>query len=172
VFDNVDLRYDACWWKTGTGLMTVPVEVPGDLVALGFSAQIRARGAKDRVKVVASTNEGRTWRELAVLAGPTQGRTEHIRAANWPPSTRKVLLRFELTGNNTVGVQNFRVDADYRDPLAAKTFRPFRVIHRWTESGKALSHTEAITTLPARYTIDAGSDPEMVSVVYEMTATR
>ena len=26
VFDNVDLRGDACWWKGGTGTMTVPVE--------------------------------------------------------------------------------------------------------------------------------------------------
>ena len=44
-FENVNLRYDACWWKGGTGLMTVPIDVPGDLVSLGFSAQVR-RGAK------------------------------------------------------------------------------------------------------------------------------
>ena len=50
MFDNVDLQHDACWWKGGTGLMTVPVDVPGDLVALGFSAQVRARGEKDRVR--------------------------------------------------------------------------------------------------------------------------
>ncbi len=39
------LRNDACWWKGGTGLMTVPIDVPGDLFSLGFSAQIR-RGVK------------------------------------------------------------------------------------------------------------------------------
>ena len=112
------------------------------------------------------------WRELAVLAGPTQGRTEHIRAGQWPPNTRKVLLLFELTGNNTVGVQSFRVDADYRDPLAARTFRPFRVVHRWTEGRKALSHTETIMGLPATYAIAAGSDSEIVSVTYEMGESR
>jgi hypothetical protein len=172
VFDNADLRDDACWWKGGTGVMTVPVEVPGDLVALGFSAQIRARGEKDRVRVTASTDSGRTWRQVAVMAGPTQGRTEHIRVAKWPLKTRKALLRFELTGNNTVGVQSFRVDALYRDPLAAKSLRPFRVEHRWTEGGQARSHTETVSRLPARYTIQAGTDPEMVSVSYEMPATR
>jgi len=36
-FENVNLRYDACWWKGGTGLMTVPIDVPGDLVSLSFS---------------------------------------------------------------------------------------------------------------------------------------
>ena len=51
-FDNVDLRHDACWWKGETGRMTVPVDVPGDLVSLGFSAQVRARSEKDRVQIV------------------------------------------------------------------------------------------------------------------------
>jgi hypothetical protein len=51
LFDNLDLRYDACWWKGGTGIMTVPIEVPGDLVNLSFSAQVRARSEKDRARL-------------------------------------------------------------------------------------------------------------------------
>ena len=51
IFENLDLKHDACWWKGGTGVMTVPIDVPGDLVGLGFSAQVRARGEKDRVRV-------------------------------------------------------------------------------------------------------------------------
>ncbi len=46
-FDNLNLEHNACWWKGGTGTMTVPIDVPGDLVSLGFSAMIRARGDKD-----------------------------------------------------------------------------------------------------------------------------
>jgi hypothetical protein len=171
-FENVKLRYDACWWKGGTGLMTVPIDVPGDLVALGFSAQIRARSDKDLVHIVASTDAGTSWRAVADMKGPTQGRTGHFRVADWPRGTRHVLLRFAMTGNNTVGVQSFRVDADYRDPLAAKTIHPFRVVHRWTEQGAAKTYTELITKLPARYAIRTSSDPEMVSVAYEMAATR
>jgi hypothetical protein len=171
-FENVDVRGDACWWKGGTGLMTVPIAIPGDLVALGFSAQIRARGNKDRVRVTASTNGGRSWRELAVMNGPTQGRTGHFRVSDWPRGVREVLLRFELTGNNTIGVQHFRIDADYRDPLAAKADRPFRIVHRWTEDGKARTHAETVTRLPATYSIRTRSEPEMVSVACEMPATR
>ena len=66
LFDNVDLQHDACWWKGGTGIMTVPIEVPGDLVGLGFSAQVRARSEKDRVRVTTSTDGGKTWRQVAV----------------------------------------------------------------------------------------------------------
>jgi hypothetical protein len=172
IFDNVDLKYDACWWKGGTGVMTVPIEVPGDLVTLGVSAQVRARSEKDRIKVSTSTDSGRTWREVTVMAGPTQGRTEHVHVPRWPRGVRHVLLRFEMTGNNTAGVQSFRVDADYHDPLAAVTIRAFRVVHRWTEGTKQRSHVETITKLPARYTIEAGPEPEMVSVAYEMPASR
>jgi hypothetical protein len=171
-FENVELKYDACWWKGGTGMMTVPIDVPGDLVGLGFSAQVRARGEKDRVGVTTSTDGGKTWRQVAVIAGPTQGRTEHVRVGKWPAGVRKVLLRFELLGNNTVGVQNFRVDADYRDPMASKTIGPFRVVHRWNEGGRERSHVETVTRLPARYMIHAGAEPEMVSVRYEMAASR
>jgi hypothetical protein len=172
VFDNVNLHDDACWWKGDTGVMTVPIEVPGDLVALGFSAQIRARSEKDRVRVSTSTDNGRSWRQVAVMAGPTQGRTEHHRLAQWPRGVRKLLLRFEMTGNNTAGVQHIRVDADYHDPMASQGVRPFRVVHRWTEAGKARSHIETISRLPTRYTIETRAEPEMVSVAYEMPASR
>jgi hypothetical protein len=171
-FDNVDLKYDACWWKGGTGLMTVPIDVPGDLVGLSFSAQVRARGEKDRVRVAASTDDGKSWRQVALIAGPTQGRTEHIRVDRWPAGVRHALLRFELTGNYTIGVQNFRVDADYCDPLASESVRPFRVEHRWKEGGRDRSHIVTITRLPARYTINADAEPEMVSVRYEMAPSR
>lgn len=151
--------------------MSVPIDVPGDLVALGFSAQVRARSEKDLVHIIASTDGGTTWRTVADMKGPTQGRTGYFRVADWPGGTRRVLLRFEMTGNNTVGVQSFRVDADYRDPLAAKTIHPFRVVHRWTEQGRAKTHTELITKLPAKYVIRTSGDPEMDSVVYEMAAS-
>ncbi len=172
VFDNVDVRGDACWWKGGTGTMTVPVEVPGDLVSLRFSTQFRARSPKDRIRVTASADNGRAWREVAVLQGPTQGRTEHVRAEKWPVKTRKVLLRFEMTGNNTAGVQSFRIDADYHDPMAARALRPFRVVHRWKEGAREKMHAETIARLPAKYTIQAASEPEMVSVGYEMEGSR
>jgi hypothetical protein len=170
-FDNVDLRHDACWWKGGTGTMTVPIDVPGDLVALGLSAQVRVRDAKDRIRISSSTDGGRSWKEIGVMAGPTQGRTGHFRVNNWPAGTRQVLVRFEMTGVNTAGVQNCRFDADYRDPLAAKAFRPFRVVHRWKEDGLAKSHQETIAKLPAQYTIETQREPEMVDVAYEMPAT-
>jgi hypothetical protein len=63
---------------------------------------------------------------------------------------------------------SFRADADYKDPLAAATFRPFRVVHRWTEEGHEKTHDQMIPELPFTYTIGATADPAMTSVSYEM----
>jgi hypothetical protein len=167
-FDNLDVRDSACWWKQGVGTTTIPVAVPGDLVALRLNAQVRARGSKDVVAIQASTDGGKAWRELAVIQGPTPGTTRSFRFANWPAGTRDVLIRFALSGNNTIGVMSFRVDADYRDPLAAQTVRPFRIVHRWKEAGQSREHIERITALPATYTIETTGEPEMTSVTAEM----
>src|SRR5205823_12732477 len=103
---------------------------------------------------------------------PTPGTTRTFRIVDWPEGTRDVLLRFALGGTNTTGLFNVRIDADYRDPLAAKGFRPFRVTHRWKEGGREHAHAQVITALPSVYTIETGDDPEMVSVISEMPRAR
>jgi hypothetical protein len=171
-FENLDVQDGACWWKGGVGRMTVPIEVPGDLVALRWSAQVRARGEKDAVAMLVGADDGRTWREAARIAGPTPGTTGQFRFTDWPAGTRRALLRFEMTGDNTVGILSFRADADYKDPLAAGGGRPFHVVYRWTEDGRERTHDRVVPALPFTYTIDAAADPEMTSVTYEMGAAR
>jgi hypothetical protein len=170
-FDNLDVKDGACWWKNGEGSMTVPFEVPGDLVALRVCAQARARGERDAVTVRASIDGGRSWREVGRIAGPTPGTTRAFRVADWPSGTRSALLRFEMSGSNTIGVMSFRADADYRDPLA-KVARPFRVVHRWKQGGREKEHMQVIASLPTRYEIVADDDPEVLSVTCEMPPTR
>ncbi len=84
-----------------------------------------------------------------------------------PAGTRNALLKYELTGNNTVGIFTFRVDADYRDPLS-HGFRSFTVVHRWKEGGQEKSFRHTVDHLPLTYTIPVSTDPEMVSVTYQM----
>jgi len=167
-FDNLDMRYDACWWKGGVGTLTVPIETPGDLVGLRYGAQIRARGDKDRIKLSLSYDGGKTWQDAGIISGPTAGATQYFKTSSVPPGVRKALLKYELTGNNTVGIFSFRVDADYKDPLASTAIRPFTVTHRWRENGQEKSHKTVVAKLPATYTINTDADPEMVSVTYAM----
>ena len=107
-----------------------------------------------------------------MIHGPTPGTTRTFRAGDWPGGTRDVLVRFVLTGNGTIGLFNFRIDADYRDPLAANDPTPFRVVHRWREGAREREHVQEIATLPTSYAIEAGDDPEMISVTAEMPGQR
>jgi hypothetical protein len=168
VFDNLDVREGSCWWKGGTGSMTVPIETPGEMTALRFGAQIRARGEKDLIKVLLSFDGGKTWQEAGKIAGPTPGTTRYFRFDSVPKGAKGALLKYEMTGNNTVGVFSFRVDADYKDPLAAKSIRPFTVTHQWKEGGEAKSKQVQVTKLPFSYEIETAAEPEMVSVSYAM----
>lgn len=170
-FDNLDVHDGSCWWKGGKGTMTVPVETPGDLVALRLCSHFRARGAKDLIRVLASFDAGKKWHEVGQYAGPTPGHTDVLRFTDVPIGVRQALIRFELTGNNTVGLFSFRVDADYLDPKADSRHRPFDVIHRWKEDGVEKAQQTRVTQLPFRFQIDTANVPEMVSVTCTMPAS-
>jgi hypothetical protein len=167
-FDNLDVKDGGCWWKSGVGTLTVPLETPGELVGLRFSTQFRARGMMDLIRVQLSFDDGKTWKEVTKLAGPTPGKTETFGFAEIPAGARHALCRYELSGNNTIGIFNYRIDADYKDPQAARTFRPFAVVHRWKENGVEKSERKVIDKLPLKYTINTTAVPEMISVSYEM----
>ncbi len=173
-FDNLRVTEGGgCWWQGGVGSMTVPIETPGDMVALRFGGHIRVRSEKDIVQLKLSFDAGKTWQDAGRIAGPTPATTRYFRFTGIPVHSRRALLRYEMTGNNTVGVFTFRLDADYKDPLAAAsrtTFQPFVVVHRWRENGQEKTARTRVSTLPFSYKINTGSDPEMVSVSYEMPA--
>jgi hypothetical protein len=170
VFDNLKVDDGSCWWKGGVGRMTVPIKAPGDLVALGCCTHIRARGAKDVVRLLLSFDDGKTWKEAAKIAGPTLATTQYFRFTQIPAGKKQALLRYELSGNNAVGIFSFRIDADYKDPRAAKEFLPFDVVYRWKEKGKVTTHRETIGQLPFTFQVETAAVPEMVSVTYEMGA--
>lgn len=169
-FENLKVQDGSCWWQGGVGSMTVPIEVPGDLAALNFGGHIRARGARDVVKMLLSFDEGKSWKEAARIAGPTPATTNYFRFAAVPVGVRKALLRYELSGNNTIGIFSFRVDADYRDPRAAAGIRPIQVVYRWKENGELKTQQTTIQTLPQRWQIDTKGNPALLSVTCEMPA--
>ena len=171
-FDNLRMTEGGgCWWQGGVGSMTVPIETPGDMTTLRFGAHIRARGDKDVVKLKLSFDGGQTWTDAGQINGPTPATTKYFRYTNVPAKTRKALLRYEMTGSNTIGVFTFRADADYQDPLAtagSSGFKPFTVIHKWKENGQDKTFQTLVSKLPFTYKINAEAEPQMTSVTYEM----
>ena len=123
--------------------------------------------------MLVSADGGKTWREAARIAGPTPGTTGQFRFDDWPAGTRKALLRFEMTGNNTIGILSFRVDADYQGPAGRRgvSGRSGSSI-AGRRTGERGGTTRSSRRCPSRYAIDAAADPEMTSVTYEMEASR
>ena len=145
--ENIDLKHESYWWKGGTGIVTQPIETPGPITSLRFGGHFRARDAKDIVKISFSWDEGKTWKPVATVTGPTQGRTEFFKATDVPTGVTKGLIRYELTGRNTVGILSLRADVEYQDPLASTTFQPFAIVYRWQENGTEKTHREQVTKL-------------------------
>ena len=168
VFDNLDVDDGSCWWQGGIGTMTVPIETPGDLVALRFGGQMRRprRTRRDQDAGQLRRRQDLEGNRQVRRADTRQNRVLPLRQV--PPGTKKTLLRYEMTGNNTVGILCFRVDADYKDPLASAAVKPFEVVHRWKENGQEKTNRAKVEKLPFSYKIDAACVPEMVSVTYEM----
>ena len=76
----------------------------------------------------------------------------------------------EWGDGHNLGIFSFRIDADYKDPLAAKAVRPFVVVYRWKEDGAEKTDRKTVDKLPFTYGINTAAVPEMVSVSYEMSA--
>ena len=149
------------------GVMTVPVEVPGDLVGLGFSAQFRARGEKDRIRVVRQHRQRPDLARGRTLAGPTQGRTEHVRVG-------------EVAAADAEGAPPVRDDRQQHGrraelPDRRRLPRPHgredgsSVPRRPPLEGRRTLRTE---TSPLPQVHDPARLPEMVSVSYEMATSR
>ena len=153
--------------------MTVPVEMPGELVSLGFSAQFRARSDEgpDPGRRPAPTAAGRGER-WPYCRGRLRAERSTFRVEKWPAKTRKVLLRFEMTGNNTAGVQSFRVDADYRDPMAAKHGSSVSSGSSMERGRSREGARRGRLALADEVYDPSWSEPEMVSVGYEMEGSR
>jgi hypothetical protein len=106
------------------------------------------------------------------LTSPPQGAPIDgaVRHAKLPREHEFLAADWEV--HDPVKILNVRVDADHRDPLAARGFRPFRVTHRWREDGREREHARDITALPMTYTIETAGEPEMISVASEMPGSR
>ncbi len=150
----------------GKGSLTFPVTTPGDLVRLRFGAHYRARDARDGLDYQVSLDGGRTWKTVDRAVGPTAGDCKYVVFADIPAQTRQARVRYTGTSRNATGIFNFRIDADYREPLGG--FRPVKVTYNWEERGQAKQHVHVARTSRETFTITCAAQPRMASIVMEL----
>src|SRR5947209_8418525 len=146
--------------------ISFPITTPGDLARLRFGAHYCAYGAEDSLDYQVSFDRGASWKTVEHAAGPTRGNCRYVVYADVPAGAREALVRFAGTCRNTMGILNFRIDADYREPFGG--FRPVKITYAWEEDGQAKQDVHVARTPEEAYMIRCPAKPMMKSIALEL----
>jgi hypothetical protein len=149
------------------GYVTFPVSAPGAIKGVRASGQFRARQKRAGVKLEASFDQGKTWKEFLNVPGPYSDFSTGGELKDVPQGKTEALVRYHLYGPEPTGVLAYRIDIDYDDG-PAKGVRPFNVVYTWTEGGQEKQHKQLIAKTPFSYRISIAGKPVMKSVTIEM----
>jgi len=151
----------------GLGSVTFPIKTPGDIIRIRAGAHYRARDKREGWGLQASFDNGKTFREIGSLPGPTPGACKYFTFDKVPRGARSALVRFQSTRQyNTLCLFDFRIDADYGEPRGG--FRAVKVTYVWSEGGVEKRHTHIAKTRNETYKITCKRPPLMKSLVVEL----
>ncbi len=141
------------------------IDAPRDITRLNYGGRLYNRAPKSHIDFQHSFDGGKTWTRSYSLKDTAQPwdviHYETIEAI--PPGTRSVLCKYSLessaSGTDACSLYAVRMEVNHKTDDAA--FHPMDVTFNWSErqSDYSLverSHTEHVTSLPHRYTIDVG----------------
>ncbi|PYK99977.1 MAG: hypothetical protein DME19_06645 [Verrucomicrobia bacterium] len=141
------------------------IDAPRDITRLNYGGRLYNRAPRSRIDFLHSFDGGKNWTRSYALTNTAQPwdviHYETVDAV--PPGTRSALVKYLLqstaAGSDACSLYALRMEANHRAADAA--FHPLDVTFHWSErqadySLVERSHTEHITQLPHRYTIDVG----------------
>jgi len=140
------------------------LDTPGDTTRIHYGGRLYNRAPGSRIAFSHSFDGGATWTETYALTD-TEQPWDVIRyvTADAPPGTRSALVKYLLqsreAGKDACSLYSVRLEASYTPPDAAST--PLEVTFGWAERQPDYSlvertHTQLVTDLPARYTLNVG----------------
>jgi len=150
----------------GTGEIAFPIETPGEMTRLRIGTSFRARGAKDLWEIQVSYDDGQNFKTVDRLEGPTVAFDKYTVVSDVPAGVKSALVRFAGTQRNTLMISNFRISADYREPLGG--FQPVKVTYQWEENGRPKQDMHVARSPAETYQINCASKPTMKSITLEL----
>ncbi|HUV38698.1 MAG TPA: hypothetical protein VMY39_03750, partial [Planctomycetota bacterium] len=149
------------------GVATFPVETPGDMTRLRFGGHFRMRDAREGWDLMVSFDDGRTWKTVDSVKGPTRGLSHYVTFSEVPPGTRKALVRFQSTRQfNTLCLFHCRIDADYTEPAGG--LRPVKVTYVWEENGREKRDVHVARAAKDTWKVRCGDGLLMKSLIVEL----
>jgi len=141
------------------------IDAPRDITRIQYGGRLYNRAPKSHIDFLHSFDGGKTWERTYTLTN-TAAPWDVIRyetVEKIPAGTRSVLFKYALdsseAGSAACSLYAVRMEVNHR--AEDTTFAPLDVTFRWRErqadySVVERSHTERVTSLPHRYTIDVG----------------
>ncbi|MBA3708922.1 MAG: hypothetical protein H0W83_08915 [Planctomycetes bacterium] len=152
--------------ETGAGDATFTIATPGDMTRLRMNAHWRARDAKDSYDVSVSFDDGKTFKEVEHLTGPTVGITKYFTVTDIPAGTKQAQIRLTGHQRNTTCLFDWRMAADYKEPNGG--FRPVKVTYTYDENGKTKQDVHIAKQATDTWAITCDGKPLMKSIVLEL----
>ena len=149
-----------------TGEIVFPLRAPNDIVRLRCGAHYRIRDDRDTLDLQVSFDEGKTWKPMGRMPGPTPGHSEWLTFTDIPPGTRSARIKYAMQQRNTACIFGFRIDADYKEIHGG--YRPVKVSYEWTEDGVEKRDERIMRSPRESYTINCGVAPLMRSIRFEL----
>jgi len=140
------------------------IDAPGDLTQVQFGGRLYNRAPGSHIDYLHSFDGGRTWTtDYSLSDTEMPWDVIHYVTVPAPAGARSVLVKYLLSspeaGQAACSLYAVRMEVNYQP--ADATFAPLEVTFNWSErqedySLKERSHTQLISKLPARYTINVG----------------
>jgi len=141
------------------------IDAPRPITRLVYGGRLYNRAPKSHIDFLHSFDGGKTWSKSYSLTETKPPwdviRYETVEAI--PPGTKSALVKYAWSsseaGPSACSLYALRMEADY--PPADPAFKPLEVTFRWNEvqEDRSLvprSHTELVTRVPHRYTLNVG----------------
>ena len=138
----------------GQGDATFTIPTPGVITRVRLNLGYRLRDARDSYTALLSFDEGKSWKQVEQLTGPTPGYSRYLVFSDVPGGAKTVWVKLAGKEVNTACLFGLRIDVDYQEPQGG--FRPVKITYAWHEDGHAKTHDHVVRQPQETYTIDCG----------------
>ena len=141
------------------------VDAPSDIVQIRYGGRFYNRAPKSHIDALHSFDGGATWHRSYSLTGtePPWDIIHYETVRGIPEDTRSALFKYLLNstqaGTDSCSIYSVRMEVDHRPPEVDS--EPIEVTINWSElqqdySLVERSHTQLVTQLPFKYTVNVG----------------
>ncbi|HEY6226688.1 MAG TPA: discoidin domain-containing protein [Verrucomicrobiae bacterium] len=141
------------------------VDAPRAITSVNYGGRLYNRARGSHIDLLHSFDQGKTWTRSCSLTNTAQpwDVIHYQTVKDVPAGTTSVLFKYLLespeAGTGACSLYAVRMEVNHK--VADETFKPMQVTFNWSErqedySVVERSHTETVSKLPHRYTIDVG----------------